>query len=94
MAVESTSDLEDMFSTDDFAETVTINGSTVSAILENREEEILGDYGIYKVALVRESDIDSAPHGDSVVISGTTYEIFNVNLDGTGLVELVLGPAQ
>lgn len=93
MAVESASDLAGLFSTDDFAETVTLNGSSISAIVEEREVEVMGDYALYKVLLVQASDLDGDPHGDPVVYQSTNYVILNVNLDGTGIAELALGPA-
>lgn len=90
MAVESAGDLEDLFSTDDFAIDATYQGATIPVIEDKRWVETMGDGGFTKVLTVRTSDLDGDPYGDTITVSGTDYEIINYEPDGTGVAELVL----
>jgi len=90
MAAESAADLLALFDLDDFAVQVTLNGTTIRAIVDYDDVEVMGDFNRWPVLTVRTSDLDADPHGDSVVLNGTTYTIVNVDPDGTGVSRLVL----
>jgi len=95
-----TEDFSDFFDTDDFAVAATITigeGSpgTVNGIFDDEyfDEVGVGSLGVEgsKPAFhCAAADVPSIAHGDSVVISGTTYHVVNVRPDGTGLVTLLL----
>jgi hypothetical protein len=90
MAAESAADLLSLFDLDDFAVQVTLNGTTIHAIVDYDDVEVMGDFHRWPVLTVRTMDLDADPHGDSVVLNGTTYTIVNVDPDGTGVSRLVL----
>jgi hypothetical protein len=90
MAAESAADLLSLFDLDDFAVQVTLNGTTIRAIVDYDDVEVMGDFHRWPVLTVRTMDLDADPHGDSVVLNGTTYTIVNVDPDGTGVSRLVL----
>jgi len=90
MAAESAADLLSLFDLDDFAVEVTRNGSSIRAIVDYEDVEVMGDYSRWPVLTVRTSDLDSDPHGDTVVLEGTSYTIVNVDPDGTGVSRIVL----
>jgi hypothetical protein len=90
MAAESAADLLALFDLDDFAVEVTLNGSSIRAIVDYEDVEVMGDYSRWPVLTVRTSDLDSDPHGDTVVLEGTSYTIVNVDPDGTGVSRIVL----
>lgn len=83
-------DLDIFFDTDDFAVTATILGSSVSGIL--REEFIQVDFVESKRPVFEciAADVTGIVHGDTVVISSTTYKVRGIQPDGTGIVKLVL----
>lgn len=66
---------EHHFNTDDFAQTVTYNGSDIPALV---------DYGIYDSGenartarlIVRASDVAAPAYRDTMVISGTSWRVF------------------
>jgi len=90
MAAESAADLLSLFDLDDFAVEVTLNGSSIRAIVDYEDVEVMGDYSRWPVLTVRTSDLDADPHGDTVVLNGTSYTIVNVDPDGTGVSRIVL----
>ena len=90
MAAESAADLLALFDLDDFAVEVTLNGSSIRAIVDYDDVEVMGDYSRWPVLTVRTSDLDGDPHGDTVVLAGTSYTIVNVDPDGTGVSRIVL----
>jgi hypothetical protein len=90
MAAESAADLLALFDLDDFAVEVTLNGSSIRAIVDYEDVEVMGDFSRWPVLTVRTSDLDSDPHGDTVVLEGTSYTIVNVDPDGTGVSRIVL----
>ena len=99
MAIETDADLAELFSTDEHgtAGTFTPDGgsaSTVNGIFGNVYFDIpAGETGIegkQSSFMCRSSDITDAAHGDSLVVSGTTYTVRGVQPDGTGVTTLIL----
>ena len=99
MAVESDADLAELFATDvsGTAGTYTPDGgsaSTVNGIFGNIYFEIPGGEtaieGKNASFNCRTSDVSAAAHGDTLVVSGTTYTVRGVQADGTGATTLIL----
>ncbi len=91
-----TEDLSEFFDTTyGFAVTATYNGSTsVNGIFDAEYFEpdagFAGVQSSQPVFLCRTTDVASATHGQTLVISGATYHIAGVEPDGTGLTLLKL----
>lgn len=92
-----TEDLTPFFDTDDFAVAATYNGSTtVNGIFDNGFASVgagPGVEGSLPSFTCRAADVSSAAHGDTLVISGTTYSVVGVHPDGTGVMVLALSEA-
>lgn len=74
-----------------FAVSATYNGSTtVTGIFDNGYAEAGGVQGSNPTFTLKTSAIASPAHGDTLVISGTTYKIRGVEPDGTGVTVLQL----
>lgn len=81
------------FDTDGFAVVATIAGASVNVIFDAAYADVLGIVaGTAPTLLAASADITaaSAAVGSSVVISGTTYTIAEIQPDGTGLTRLML----
>lgn len=65
--------------------TVLLDAPTDAQNLATGEVEITAP-----VAWARTADVSSASHGDTLVVSGTTYYIIGVQPDGTGVTRLIL----
>lgn len=80
-----TEDLAAFIDTDDFALAATYNGSTVSLILDRAySENVMGEIGFQSAitrATLETSVVPSAAQGDTVVVSGTTYKVIEVEVD-------------
>lgn len=88
MAVESSQDRLDLLS--DFGVDATVDGVTVTGILD-KEFRVVGNIeSEYPVFECRSEDIPSIAHGQLVVYSGITYEVVGIEDDGEGLTALVL----
>jgi len=99
MALESASDLAGYFETDSHGSsaTITINGSGSSINVILNKEYFAIDPGLgmevegtQPVATGRSSDMTNVEIGDTIQISSITYNIVNVQPDGTGVTALVL----
>ena len=96
MAVESAADRAALLDVDEFGSAATYNGSTtVNGIFENEYFEALADgevavEGTQPRFTCRTADVPSAAHGDTLLISGTTYNVVGVQPDGTGMSTLAL----
>jgi hypothetical protein len=99
MAIETDADLAELFDTDFSATAGTFtpdggSASTVNGIFGNVFFEIpAGETSIEgKQAsfICKTSDVSSAAHGDTLVVSGTTYTVRGVQPDGTGVTTLIL----
>ena len=52
-------------------------------------EGVVGVQNNAKFAFVRTSDVPSIQQGDTLVISGATYTVVEVMLDGEGMTEIL-----
>ena len=75
----------------------TTHGTTakITALLRNeyREVEDEGEVGVESSAPIeqaRTSDVSNIAQGDTLLISGTTYTVVEVRLDGGGMTDLKL----
>lgn len=76
-----------------FATSATWNGTTtVSGILDNDYAEPLGNVvqSLAPVFTLPTSSVPGVKHGDTLVISATTYKVRGVEPDGTGITTLRL----
>lgn len=91
-----TEDLDIFLETDDFATTVTVDGSSVNAIFESAWVEVnIGQIpysGIKPTLFGRASDF-VGKHGKVVVVESTNYTIVDMQQDGSGMVLVVLTEA-
>ena len=78
-------DFTEFFDTDDFAINATIAGSVVSGILDEAFIEVAGIEGVHPTFACANADVQGVGHGGS-----TTYHVIGIQVDGTGMVELVL----
>ena len=83
-------DFSEFLDTDDFAINATISGSSVSGILDEAFIEVAGIEGVHPTFACANADVQGVGHGASVVIGSTTYHVIGIQVDGTGMVELVL----
>ena len=102
MAVESTTEREIFFDTDEFADSITItiggSASTIKGIFDNEMTTIdVGDNAGLTANQPKvndkTSDITNADFGDPVLINSTNYTVNNVLKDGTGITEIFLSEA-
>jgi len=82
----------------DFGVTAAFSHAAVSAnisvIFDNDFLASLGVEASAPSALCKATDVSSAVHGDTLVISGTTYYITEIHPDGTGMTLLILSKAN
>lgn len=83
-------DLGVFFSTDEFADSVTYNGSTLIGIFDNAYFETEGIQGSQPVFTCPTASVPNALHGDELVRNGVTYRVVGVEPDGTSLTLLRL----
>ncbi len=99
MPVESAADRAALLEASEFGVAATYKGTdTVNGILKDDFVEGLADLpaGVATSAPVfvcRTADLDAAPEGDSLVVSGTTYTIVAHEPDGTGISKCILEEA-
>jgi galactokinase/mevalonate kinase-like predicted kinase len=92
MALEN---LNDFFRTEDFAQTIVLNGSTIVAIFDHEYVEAFGIEGEAPVLTVKDADIPGGTgHGSSATVESTTYRVAGIQPDGTGISKIVLERAQ
>jgi len=72
-------DLDAVFyNTDEFAETITLNGVTVSALvgdIDNTTEQSLNVHGAELSCCVRVSEVASVVNGQSAIVRGVNYRV-------------------
>ena len=78
-----------------FSDTTDGTIATITALLWNvyREVEVEGEFGVESsapIAQARTSDVSNIAQGDTLLISGTTYTVVEVRLDGGGMTDLKL----
>ena len=77
-----------------FTDTSTGTTATITALLrkeylEVKVEGVVGVQNNAQFAFVRTSDVPSIQQGDTLVISGATYTVVEVMLDGEGMTEIL-----
>tara|TARA_R100000697_G_scaffold72682_1_gene85040 strand:+ start:1740 stop:2042 length:303 start_codon:yes stop_codon:yes gene_type:complete len=98
MALETAQDLLNFFDTDAHGATATvsINGSasSISVIINKEYFAIAGESvdvdGTQPVVTCRSSDVTNIDTADTIAIDGTTFNIVNIQPDGTGITTLIL----
>lgn len=92
-------DIDAFFDTDDFAVAATYtpsggSASTVNGIFDDEYfDEVGGPVGIegsQPKFMCKLEDVSAVSQGDALSVGGITYQIVNVQKDGTGIVVLVL----
>ena len=68
---------------------VTITALLRKEYLEVKVEGVVGVQNNVQFAFVRTSDVPSIQQGDTLVISGATYTVVEVMLDGEGMTEIL-----
>ena len=98
MALETAQDLENFFDTETHGSTatVTINGtgSSINVIINKEYFAIAGESvdidGTQPVVTCRSSDVTGIDTDDTITVGGVTYNIVNIQPDGTGVTVLIL----
>ena len=98
MALETAQDLENFFDTETHgtSATVTINGtgSSINVIINKEYFAIAGESvdvdGTQPVVTCRSSDVSGIDTDDTITIDSVTYNIVNIQPDGTGVTVLIL----
>ena len=98
MALETAQDLENFFDTETHGSTatVTINGtgSSINVIINKEYFAIAGESvdvdGTQPVVTCRSSDVTGIDTADTITIDSVTYNIVNIQPDGTGITVLIL----
>ena len=98
MALETAQDLLNFFDTDTHGVTASIyidgTSSNISVILNNEYFAIAGESvdidGTQPVVTCRSSDVTGVDTDDTITISLITYNITNIQPDGTGVTVLIL----
>lgn len=98
MALETAQDLENFFDTETHGSTatVTINGtdSSINVIINKEYFAIAGESvdvdGTQPVVTCRSSDVTGIDTDDTITIDSVTYNIVNIQPDGTGVTVLIL----
>lgn len=75
LAEQLTTDLSVFFDTDDFATTITYNGTDILALVDYGLDSD-GDNARTARIVVKASDVPAPAYRDTVVISGTTWRVF------------------
>jgi hypothetical protein len=100
VALDLTSDLDTIFSTDELAQTASYvrqgyPSAQIPVIFGNeyvvaRGSEEVGVGTSAPTALCKTADVPAAAEGDTLTIDGMTYHILEVQPDGTGVTLLIL----
>jgi hypothetical protein len=98
MALETAQDLLNFFDTETHGVTASISidgtSSSISVILNNEYFAIAGESvdidGTQPVVTCRSSDVTGVDTDDTITISSVTYNITNIQPDGTGVTVLIL----
>lgn len=89
-----TETLSPFFDADDFAESVVIDGVSVSAIFDNAWAQagigVAGAATADPVLTLPDASVPLEPEGKPVVVRGVAYRIVRVEPDGTGVSTLFL----
>lgn len=83
-------DLSVFLDTDDFAVTVTLNGYSVNGILATEPVEVNFVQSNKPVFTYAKADMPSAAIDSTLVYDGVTYKVKGIELDGTGMQQLIL----
>ncbi len=82
-----TEDLDAFLDTDDFAESVTVNGTAKAAIFDLPGDAALQVLGTAPEILIKSTDITK---GATVIARGVTYTAVELRPDGTGFTRVTL----
>ncbi len=84
--IDEATDLDAIFSTDDFAEHVTIDGVTVNAIFTKPTDMAFNDeiVATKPSLMVKSADMNGVARGASVVVRDTAYTIEKIERTGGG----------
>ena len=87
LKTQMTSDLSTFFNTDEFAETVSYNGSDISGVVDFGEDLNEQSDGLQAVATlyIKKSDVADPNYRDTVVIDSVTWRVSRVS-EGDGAV--------
>jgi len=87
-------DLGVFFDTDEFALSVTVKATAVTAIFDHEYVAVENIEGERPVLTCRTSDLPAGlVNGDPVVVEGVDYTVASIHPDGTGVTLLVLREA-
>lgn len=98
MALETAQDLENFFDTETHGSTATVtingSGSSISVIINKEYFAIAGESvdvdGTQPIVTCRSSDVTGVDTDDTITIDSVTYNIVNIQPDGTGVTVLIL----
>ena len=76
-ASQLSSDLSAFLNTSEFAETVSYNSTSISAIFDTEGQRPADYFGDFAVLYVSASDVASPSYRDTVVIGGETWKVFD-----------------
>lgn len=87
LAAQITSDLATVFDTDEFAQAVTYNGTSINAIVDYGEDQDTNDAdSITKATIfVKVSNVTLPVYRDTVIINSITWEVLNI-AEGDGYI--------
>lgn len=89
-----TSDLPTFLNSNDFAETITYNSTSIVGIFDDAYKGINIATGEIESTdpqvIVKASDIAGIEHGATLIINSITYYVTGIHTDGTGLTALML----
>lgn len=85
-----TEDFGEFFDTNDFGITITIAGTSVTAIFDHEYVEVNGVDSRRPVIQFETAAKSAAAQGDAVVINSVNYVIEIIQLDGQGLTSAIL----
>jgi hypothetical protein len=83
-------DLNAFLDTDEHAVSATYNSTTVKVIFDNLYESESGIEGTHPVIQGKASDFSGAVQGSTIIISGTTYVMKELQPDGNGWLIIML----
>jgi len=85
-----TENFDIFLNTSEFATAATFGGGTVNVIFDNAYIDSNGIEAVQPNITGKESDFSAASQGSTIVISGTTYVMKELQPDGFGLIHILL----
>ena len=89
-----TTDLAAFLNSNELGDVAIYNGNTINVLFLNEHEAVML-FGLEvesasPLIMARDSDISGIQHGSTIVVSGITYKVIDIQPDGTGLTTLIL----